>query len=1145
MERQGIEFVGKDDSFQKANNAFLTGLKASEKGAEGLSKSFGSLQKSASQSANGMASAEQATEGTAKGLEETGKAAESGAKGLSVFTVMLGNLAAQAIGAFINKIKGLKEGFDEMVESSAAIPGIQSAFESLGGSIEAMRAGSLGMVLDVDLMKSFNQAAQLVSVDFAQKLPDAMGYLSKVSAATGESMDFMIDSLIKGVGRLQPQILDNLNVTVTLAEATARAAEMFGVEAAATTKAQQQAGMMDVVLQKLAVNTASMADQTQSAATKIAAFGVTVQNLKDTVGQSFLGITANIKGTMANALATFAPAITTIANGLGEIANQAFETLKGLVSKVMATLGIDMGEIAANADGWGSNIVVQLANGIVSAISYVVNALSQVGQVITSMLQPGSPPKLLPNLDQWGTDAAEVYMDGWGEADMDAFDTMRTKIGSFLDTLPGIAKEKLIPLKGAVNAALASTISGAGGIAGGGVDMFDSLLDSIKGLPDQFTDYAHSLMEAQLAQNALTAATERYDAQARLVEAAQDAVTRATKATASAQQELNRVSEEYDAILNPLNKELQELQDQKQVINDEKRLAELRKTIADRSTKASDKQLAQLEMQEIAKRREIKAIEDEKDAAIDTEQVKVDAAQEVQDAEQAKLDTAQEALDLVKAEVETAKEAVTTAKKQLKLQERLLGVTQDASSMIKQQKDLLEQLATAAAAAAKAAAGIKAPALDKDGILPKSLIPADLADGLQTQITEIFGKLDNPLEGLAQSWAGEGSLLATLFPKKIDTSGMDPTQAAAMEAMQPDPAPFSERLKAVWTTAMDLLKPAIETKLTEIGEKAGDALMVGLFSALQRMMEDGTISLELWANGIVTQIEEGAVLWLAAVGQWFTDQKEAFTIWFDEQKLAFTTWFGEVKTSIIEKLAEWRLAADQFVTDQKAAFSLWFGEQKLAFTTWLEAVKTTFREKLTELKTAIAAKFAQIKAKIKEKWGEAQTFLEEIDLTQIGKDILEGLWGGLKSKWAEVSSWIEEKAKAIAAFFKLANKVSSPSKVFAEIGENIMSGLKLGLDKGFGPVEATINQQAGSLAPAMTNMITAQDVSRLISPVSPVPVGAVAGAGSSAFPSTLMGHFVFDFPGLGQTAEGDVTFDVKRGVAISQAMRLHATSKMV
>jgi len=72
------------------------------------------------------------------------------------------------------------------------------------------------MATNRDLMLSFNKASTLVSVDFAKQLPDAMQYLGKVSLATGQDLGFLLDSLVTGVGRVSPMILDNLGIQVAL-----------------------------------------------------------------------------------------------------------------------------------------------------------------------------------------------------------------------------------------------------------------------------------------------------------------------------------------------------------------------------------------------------------------------------------------------------------------------------------------------------------------------------------------------------------------------------------------------------------------------------------------------------------------------------------------------------------------------------------------------------------------------------------------------------------------------------------------------------------------------------------------------------------------------------------------------------------------
>lgn len=204
----------------------------------------------------------------------------------------------------------------KLAVDAAPLAGIQAAFEGITENSDAMlaslREGSLGMVTDIDLMKNYNQAAMLVGDTFAEQLPDAMTYLTKVSAATGTSMDYLMNSLVTGVGRLSPMILDNLAIQVSLAEATERASEMYGVAADELTKEQQQAGMMDVIMEKLAETTAEMPEVAGTAAASWAALGVTFKNLKDQVGLALVPALETLLNALVPLIQEYGPRLVTL-----------------------------------------------------------------------------------------------------------------------------------------------------------------------------------------------------------------------------------------------------------------------------------------------------------------------------------------------------------------------------------------------------------------------------------------------------------------------------------------------------------------------------------------------------------------------------------------------------------------------------------------------------------------------------------------------------------------------------------------------------------------------------------------------------------------------------------------------------------------
>ena len=244
----------------------------------------------------------------------------------------VGRAAMTGLGLVATAATGAAVALGSLVVAAAPLQNVSAAFDGIAQSagksgtemLSALEQGSAGMIAQRDLMMSFNNAAMLVSEDFAVQLPDAMQYLGKVSAATGKDMGYLMDSLVTGVGRLSPIILDNLNVQVSLAEASARAAQMFGVEENALTKAQQQAGMTAVVLEKLEANTAALPDVAGSAAAQIAEFGAELQNTKDMAGSAFLPVLSALMPLLLGLLGhvqSLIPAFERIGGAIGKVIN--------------------------------------------------------------------------------------------------------------------------------------------------------------------------------------------------------------------------------------------------------------------------------------------------------------------------------------------------------------------------------------------------------------------------------------------------------------------------------------------------------------------------------------------------------------------------------------------------------------------------------------------------------------------------------------------------------------------------------------------------------------------------------------------------------------------------------------------------------
>ena len=111
------------------------------------------------------------------------------------------------------------------------------------------RKATGGMVDDAQIVKGI---ALMDSFGLEiEKMPELYEQASKASLRTGDSMEILLDSAVRGIARLSPRIIDNMGIQVELSEATRVAAERFGVEAEAIDETQKKAGLLSIVLREL------------------------------------------------------------------------------------------------------------------------------------------------------------------------------------------------------------------------------------------------------------------------------------------------------------------------------------------------------------------------------------------------------------------------------------------------------------------------------------------------------------------------------------------------------------------------------------------------------------------------------------------------------------------------------------------------------------------------------------------------------------------------------------------------------------------------------------------------------------------------------------------------------------------------------
>lgn len=123
----------------------------------------------------------------------------------------IGGAAATAIGAIGYKLAELTT---EGIKLAQEAEGIRYRFQQIGGTqtyLEELREHTHGLVNDLELMK-----ATVKANDFNIPMKDLGKYLEFAqlkSQQTGESVDYLVNSIVTGLGRQSVQILDNLGLS--------------------------------------------------------------------------------------------------------------------------------------------------------------------------------------------------------------------------------------------------------------------------------------------------------------------------------------------------------------------------------------------------------------------------------------------------------------------------------------------------------------------------------------------------------------------------------------------------------------------------------------------------------------------------------------------------------------------------------------------------------------------------------------------------------------------------------------------------------------------------------------------------------------------------------------------------------------------
>lgn len=179
-------------------------------------------------------------------------------------------------GDVVRGIKAMVTAGIEFAQLGAQARSVQTAFTNLASSqgqdaklmLDKMRELSQGTISDMELMKQANNALLLgLPVD---RFGDMLTIARSSAKGTGQSMQFMLNSIVTGLGRGSKLMLDNLGIIIKTEDAYKKFADAAGTTASKLDDAQKKQAFINEALRigtsnanKMGASTLSLVDRMQ------------------------------------------------------------------------------------------------------------------------------------------------------------------------------------------------------------------------------------------------------------------------------------------------------------------------------------------------------------------------------------------------------------------------------------------------------------------------------------------------------------------------------------------------------------------------------------------------------------------------------------------------------------------------------------------------------------------------------------------------------------------------------------------------------------------------------------------------------------------------------------------------------------------
>lgn len=248
----------------------LNDVEKQDEGGKALRASLDQIKQRAQEAKKELAEVTAELDGTSSG-GKGGFLSGLGDKTSGMLQVFGGNLLAEGVSKLTSELAGSVQ---ESIELARQGEGIRMAFERLNkpGLLDNLKEATHGTVSEIELMQ---QAIKFENFKLpVEDLANYLAFAQQKAKDTGESIDYLVNSIVTGLGRQSKQILDNIGIS---------AAEL-------TSRMNEGATMTQAVSDIIREEMAKAGDYVETAADRAARAAADTKNKMEELGRSAMPV---------------------------------------------------------------------------------------------------------------------------------------------------------------------------------------------------------------------------------------------------------------------------------------------------------------------------------------------------------------------------------------------------------------------------------------------------------------------------------------------------------------------------------------------------------------------------------------------------------------------------------------------------------------------------------------------------------------------------------------------------------------------------------------------------------------------------------------------------------------------------------------